>query len=123
MIQKSKWKGSGDKTKWKGSGDKTRRNGLPLLSIDGVQLCHFFMRAGACPHEAKVCAGTSFGVPVRVCACVRVCGKGVCACACVSFGVRVRVCSCVRACAVKVCGEGVCACARVSLSICVSYTL
>jgi len=31
--------------------DKTRRDGLRVLAVDGVSLCHFFMRTGSCPHE------------------------------------------------------------------------
>jgi len=36
------------------AGDKTRRDGLPVLAIDGVLLCHFFMRSGTCPFQEKV---------------------------------------------------------------------
>ena len=111
------------KLKWKGSGDKTRRDGLPLLSIGGVQLCHFFMRAGACPHEAKVCARVPAHLSVCVCVCVRVCVCGAKMCARVPVYLLVCVCVFVHVCVcvVKVCGKGVCVCAHVSLGFCVSY--
>lgn len=32
---------------------KTRRDGMRVLAVDGIQLCHFFMRTGSCPHDAK----------------------------------------------------------------------
>ena len=32
---------------------RTRRDGMRVLAVDGVPLCHFFMKSGKCPHEAK----------------------------------------------------------------------
>jgi hypothetical protein len=38
---------------WNCSGSKTRRDGMHVLSVDGIQLCQFFMRNGVCPQEAN----------------------------------------------------------------------